>query len=93
MGIGCADSYTTDLAAITAGYLTVYYLAGGVGSAIGGGIWTNTVQEKIREYMNNDTLAASAYANPLCVGVCHRRDHNMCHRPIADILLTSALIS
>lgn len=55
----------TDLAAITAAYLTVYYLAGGIGSAIGGGVWTNTVPEKIRTYMNNDTLAATAYANPI----------------------------
>ncbi|KAK4056011.1 hypothetical protein OIO90_003006 [Microbotryomycetes sp. JL221] len=53
------------LAAITAGYLTVYYLAGGIGSAIAGGIWTNTVPGKIVEYMNNDTLAAQAFANPI----------------------------
>ncbi|KAM0787422.1 hypothetical protein ACM66B_003504 [Microbotryomycetes sp. NB124-2] len=53
------------LGAITAGYLTVYYLAGGIGSAIAGGIWTNTVPTKIREYMNNDTLAAQAFANPI----------------------------
>ncbi|KAK4049011.1 hypothetical protein OIV83_004372 [Microbotryomycetes sp. JL201] len=53
------------LGAITAGYLTVYYLAGGVGSAIAGGIWTNTVPEKIQQYMNNDTLAAQAFANPI----------------------------
>ncbi|ORY92512.1 major facilitator superfamily domain-containing protein [Leucosporidium creatinivorum] len=53
------------LAAITAAYLTVYYLAGGIGSAIGGGVWTNTVPTKIRTYMGNDTLAAAAYANPI----------------------------
>jgi len=52
------------LGAVTAGYLTVYYLAGGVGSAIAGGIWTNTVPGKIQEYMANDALAAQAYANP-----------------------------
>ena len=28
------------------------------------GIWTNTVPDKIREYMGNDTLATQAYANP-----------------------------
>lgn len=28
-------------------------------------MWTNTVPNKIRQYMNNDTLAATAYANPI----------------------------
>ncbi|GAA6023215.1 hypothetical protein JCM10207_004482 [Rhodosporidiobolus poonsookiae] len=53
------------LGAITAGYLTIYYLAGGVGSAIGGGIWSNLVPGKMEAYLGNSTLAAQAYANPL----------------------------
>lgn len=57
--------HCTDLAAVTAGYLTIYYLAGGVGAAIGGGIWTNTVREKILAYMGNDALANTAYSNPI----------------------------
>jgi SIT family siderophore-iron:H+ symporter-like MFS transporter len=52
------------MAAITAGWLLVYYIAGGIGSAIGGGIWTNLVPGKLDEYFTNSTLAASAYANP-----------------------------
>ncbi|GJN91562.1 hypothetical protein Rhopal_004585-T1 [Rhodotorula paludigena] len=53
------------LAAITAGYLTVFYLAQGVGSAIGGGIWSNMVPQRMNNYIANQTLAAQAYANPL----------------------------
>lgn len=33
----CSHKTLSDTAAITAGYLLIYYLAGGVGSAIGGG--------------------------------------------------------
>ncbi|BGP36663.1 hypothetical protein JCM10449v2_000564 [Rhodotorula kratochvilovae] len=53
------------LAAITASYLTVFYLSQGVGSAIGGGIWSNVVPGKLNEYIGNSTLAAQAYANPV----------------------------
>jgi len=53
-----------DMAAITAGWLLVYYIAGGIGSAIGGGIWTNLVPGKLEAYFTNTTLAQSAYANP-----------------------------
>ncbi|WVQ82131.1 hypothetical protein IAT38_004259 [Cryptococcus sp. DSM 104549] len=55
------------LAAITAGWLVVYYLAGGIGSAIGGAIWTNMVPDKVDKYLapfNNATLPALAYSNP-----------------------------
>ncbi|GAA6039855.1 hypothetical protein JCM8097_006764 [Rhodosporidiobolus ruineniae] len=55
----------TNLASITAGYLTIYYLAGGVGSAIGGGIWSNTVPGKMNQYISNSTIAAAAYSNPV----------------------------
>ncbi|GAA5859365.1 hypothetical protein JCM1840_004582 [Sporobolomyces johnsonii] len=54
-----------NLGAITAGYLTVYYLAGGVGSAIGGGIWTNLVPNKLNTYISNSTIAAQAFSNPI----------------------------
>ncbi|BGP28642.1 hypothetical protein JCM10296v2_000378 [Rhodotorula toruloides] len=74
-GVGCIGfpvqaaiqsvSKHEHLGAITAGYLTVYYLAGGVGSAIGGGIWSNSVPGKMRSYISNSTLAAQAYANPI----------------------------
>lgn len=50
---------------ITAGYLTLFYLSQGVGSAIGGGIWTNLVPGKMREYIPDAALAAKAYANPI----------------------------
>lgn len=53
------------LAAITAGYLTVFYLSQGVGSAIGGGIWTNTVPSRLNELISNSTIAKQAYANPI----------------------------
>lgn len=43
----------------------MYYLAGGVGSAIGGGIWSNSVPGKMQAYLSNSTLAAQAYANPI----------------------------
>ncbi|KAI5449653.1 hypothetical protein NCC49_004203 [Naganishia albida] len=52
------------MAAITAGWLLVYYIAGGIGSAIGGGIWTNKVPGKLQEYFTNSTLADQAYKNP-----------------------------
>lgn len=41
------------------------YLAGGIGSAIGGGIWTAVVPGKIEQYMGNPALAASAYRDPI----------------------------
>ncbi|ORX39833.1 major facilitator superfamily domain-containing protein [Kockovaella imperatae] len=53
------------LGAITAGWLVVYYLAGGIGSAIGGAMWTNIVPRKLGQYLGgNDTLIEMAYANP-----------------------------
>ena len=54
-----------ETAAITAGYLTIYYLSSGIGSSIGGGIWTNSVPQKLNQYLTNQTLAAMAYANPI----------------------------
>ena len=54
-----------ETAAITAGYLTIYYLSSGIGSSIGGGIWTNSVPDKLNRYLVNQTIAASAYANPI----------------------------
>ncbi|WVQ82328.1 hypothetical protein IAT38_004456 [Cryptococcus sp. DSM 104549] len=55
------------LAAITAGWLVVYYLSGGIGSAIGGAIWTNMVPNKVDKYFagfSNTSLPALAYSNP-----------------------------
>ncbi|SCV73286.1 BQ2448_7212 [Microbotryum intermedium] len=52
------------VAAITAGYLTVYYLSGGVGAAIGGGIWTNLLPSKLQTSLPAD-LAAEAYEDPI----------------------------
>ncbi|ODN79379.1 hypothetical protein L202_03381 [Cryptococcus amylolentus CBS 6039] len=54
------------LAAITAGWLVVYYLAGGIGSAIGGAMWTNIVPNKLQNYLNgDDALITAAYGNPI----------------------------
>ncbi|GAA5877929.1 hypothetical protein JCM8547_007081, partial [Rhodosporidiobolus lusitaniae] len=53
------------LAAITAGMLTVFYISQGVGSAIGGSIWSNYVPEKMNAYISNSTIAHQAYASPL----------------------------
>ncbi|KAL8279884.1 hypothetical protein RQP46_007734 [Phenoliferia psychrophenolica] len=74
-GVGCigfpvqaaiqTEAKHEHVAAITASYLLIYYLSGGIGSAIGGGIWTNLVPQKLDAYMGNSTLAASAYGNPL----------------------------
>ncbi|OCF32227.1 hypothetical protein I316_06141 [Kwoniella heveanensis BCC8398] len=53
------------LGAITAGWLVVYYLSGGIGSAIGGAMWTNIVPDKLEEYLNgNNTLIQLAYSSP-----------------------------
>ncbi|GAA5968899.1 hypothetical protein JCM11641_000771 [Rhodosporidiobolus odoratus] len=54
-----------NLGAITAGYLTVFYLSQGVGSALGGGIWSNLVPKKMAAYISDPTIAAQAYANPI----------------------------
>ncbi|WVQ75788.1 hypothetical protein IAR50_005421 [Cryptococcus sp. DSM 104548] len=54
------------LAAITAGWLVVYYLAGGIGSAIGGAMWTNIIPNKLNDYLNgDDALIIAAYGNPI----------------------------
>lgn len=45
--------------------LTVFYLSQGVGSAIGGGIWSNLVPGKMREYIADPAIAAKAYSNPI----------------------------
>ncbi|WVR07865.1 hypothetical protein IAU60_004908 [Kwoniella sp. DSM 27419] len=52
------------LAAITAGWLVVYYLSGGIGSAIGGALWTNIVPKKLESYIGDDALVKLAYTNP-----------------------------
>ncbi|SCZ93932.1 BZ3500_MvSof-1268-A1-R1_Chr6-3g08999 [Microbotryum saponariae] len=74
-GVGCIGfpvqaaiqtvSRHEHIAAITAGYLTIYYLSSGIGSAIGGGIWTNLVPDKLAHYMPDQTLVSSAYQNPI----------------------------
>ncbi|KWU46655.1 putative siderochrome-iron transporter [Rhodotorula sp. JG-1b] len=46
-------------------YLTLFYLSQGVGSAIGGGIWSNLVPGKMREYISDPAIAAKAYSNPI----------------------------
>ncbi|BGP15718.1 hypothetical protein JCM10213_006111 [Rhodosporidiobolus nylandii] len=53
------------LGAVTAAYLTVFYLSQGVGSAIGGGIWTNLVPGKMSAYIADPAIAAKAYSNPI----------------------------
>lgn len=45
--------------------LQIYYLAGGIGSAIGGGIWTNYVPSHLLEYTGNQTLANELFSNPI----------------------------
>ncbi|KDE07039.1 hypothetical protein MVLG_02617 [Microbotryum lychnidis-dioicae p1A1 Lamole] len=74
-GVGCIGfpvqaaiqtvSKHEHIAAITAGYLTIYYFSSGIGSAIGGVIWTNLVPEKLAEYMPDQSLVTSAYQNPI----------------------------
>ncbi|GAA6061341.1 hypothetical protein JCM10212_004822 [Sporobolomyces blumeae] len=54
-----------NIGAITAGWLTLFYLSQGVGSAIGGGIWTNLVPGKMREYIDDPVIAAKAFSNPI----------------------------
>lgn len=41
------------LAAVTAGWLVVYYISGGIGSAIGGAIWTTVVPRKVSSKRND----------------------------------------
>lgn len=45
--------------------MTLFYLSQGVGSAIGGGIWSNLVPGKMREYISDPAIAAKAYSNPI----------------------------
>lgn len=52
------------LASITAIYLTIFYLSGGVGAAIGGSIWVNMIPEKLHAYITDQTVANSAYGDP-----------------------------
>ncbi|KAL1408004.1 hypothetical protein Q8F55_004801 [Vanrija albida] len=53
------------MAAVTAAWLVVYYLSGGIGSAIGGAMWTNIVPNKLDQYLShNQTLVTLAYSNP-----------------------------
>ncbi|MBW0509012.1 hypothetical protein O181_048727 [Austropuccinia psidii MF-1] len=52
------------LASITAFYLTIFYLSGGVGAAIGGSIWVNLIQDKLRQYIPDANLAEAAYKDP-----------------------------
>ncbi|GAA5850578.1 hypothetical protein JCM5353_006807 [Sporobolomyces roseus] len=63
----CIQSVTKHehLGAITASYLVVFYLSQGIGSAIGGGIWTNLVPAKMNAYIADPAIAAKAYANPI----------------------------
>ncbi|KAI8452851.1 major facilitator superfamily domain-containing protein, partial [Phakopsora pachyrhizi] len=54
-----------NLATITAIYLMVFYLSGGIGAAIGGSIWVNKLPEKIHEYLaSNSSLADAACKDP-----------------------------
>lgn len=62
------------LASITAIYLTIFYLSGAVGAAIGGGIWVNTVPEKLHRYITNQTIADSAYADPFSFAIQYAPD-------------------
>ncbi|GAA5901625.1 hypothetical protein JCM6882_006027 [Rhodosporidiobolus microsporus] len=59
------------LGAITSSYLLIYYLAGGIGSAVGGGIWSNLVPGKMEAYLPNSTIAGQAYSNPLGLIATH----------------------
>ena len=59
-----------QLAAITAGWLVVYYMTGGIGSAIGGAIWTNILPSRIpSEFakfgITNQTILNMAYNDPV----------------------------
>ena len=42
----------------------VYYLAGGIGSAIAGGIWSAEIPRRLTQLLGDPALAASAYDDP-----------------------------
>lgn len=54
-----------EIFSITASYLAIFYLSSGVGSAIGGAIWTNTLPNKLNSLISNSTIAAAAYSDPI----------------------------
>lgn len=61
----CHDERRTDFDPSHHADLTLFYLSQGVGSAIGGGIWSNLVPGKMREYISDPAIAAKAYSNPI----------------------------
>ncbi|GAA6044709.1 hypothetical protein JCM8097_000241 [Rhodosporidiobolus ruineniae] len=57
----------TDIAHVTAMQLLMHSMAAAIGSAIGGGIWSNLVPAKLNKYIDDPAIAKKAYANPLAL--------------------------
>ncbi|GAA6003384.1 hypothetical protein JCM10207_000308 [Rhodosporidiobolus poonsookiae] len=55
------------IGAVTAMQLLMHSMAAAIGSAIGGGIWSNLVPAKLNNYIADPATAAKAYANPLAL--------------------------
>lgn len=62
------------LASMTAIYLTIFYLSGAIGAAIGGGIWVNVVPKKLHAYIQDQDLVNSAYGDPFSFAQAHAPD-------------------
>ncbi|KAG0148444.1 hypothetical protein CROQUDRAFT_654960 [Cronartium quercuum f. sp. fusiforme G11] len=62
------------LASMTAIYLTIFYLSGAVGAAIGGSIWVNMVPEKLHAYIADQGVASAAYSDPFSFARAYGHD-------------------
>ena len=84
------------LASITAFNLLIYYISGGIGSAIGGALWTTQVPGKLASYMPDAAAAASAYADPItfikkyAVGTAERMAVARAHDETQRLMVTVA---
>jgi SIT family siderophore-iron:H+ symporter-like MFS transporter len=54
-----------QLSSITAAYLVIFYMSSGIGSAIGGSIWTNMIPRALASSLANVELETLAFGNPL----------------------------
>ncbi|GAA5890438.1 hypothetical protein JCM6882_002921 [Rhodosporidiobolus microsporus] len=54
-----------QIGAVTAAKLLAHNLAAGIGSAIGGGLWSNLVPGKLDKYISDPSLASLAFKNPI----------------------------
>lgn len=90
-----------NLALITGAWLSLYYLAGGIGSAIGGAIWSAELPGRLLAATGGDqAMATSIYTDPITWISENGFDNPMRERvAIAysdsqkNILITSACVS